>query len=55
MGRPPKPGGHNVLVAGRVPAATAAAVDAYAKKFEITRSDAVRQLIEAGLMAPKRK
>lgn len=51
MGRPPKPGGHDVLVAGRVPTATAAAVDAFAKRSEITRSEAVRQLIEAGLLA----
>jgi hypothetical protein len=51
MGRPPKPGGHDVLVAGRVPTATAAAIDAYAKRSEITRSEAVRRLVELGLKA----
>lgn len=49
MGRPPKPGGHDVLVAGRVPTSVAVALDAYAKKSEITRSEAVRQLVESGL------
>ena len=49
MGRPPKPGGHDVLVAGRVPAAVALALDGYAKKAAITRSEAVRRLIERGL------
>lgn len=53
MGRPPKPGGHDVLVAGRVPISIAAALDAYAKKTAISRSEAVRQLIEAGLKAKR--
>lgn len=53
MGRPPKPGGHDVLVAGRVPISIAASLDAYAKKVAISRSEAVRQLIEAGLKAKR--
>ena len=51
MGRPLKPGGHDVLLAGRVPTALAAAVGTFAKTADITRSEAVRQLIEAGLKA----
>jgi len=39
-------------VAGRVPTAIAAALDAYAEKAGITRSEAVRRLIEAGLKRP---
>ena len=38
-----------MLVAGRVPTATAAALAVYAGKTGITRSEAVRQLIELGL------
>jgi hypothetical protein len=48
-GRLRKPQSNDVAVAGRVPATTAGALDAYAKKFGITRSAAVRRLIEAGL------
>ena len=48
-GLPPTPESNDVAVAGRVPATTAGALDAYAKKFGITRSAAVRRLIEAGL------
>lgn len=47
MGRPPKPGGQDVLVAGRVPPLTAAKLDAIAKKYKITRSEALRRTIEA--------
>jgi hypothetical protein len=50
MGRPRKPGGHDVLVAGRVPTATAAALHAYAKKKGINRSEALRRMIEASLV-----
>jgi uncharacterized protein YgbK (DUF1537 family) len=49
LGRPPNPEGRAVLVAGRVPPATAAAVDAYAKKRASNRSEAVRELIERAL------
>ena len=49
MGRPPKPGGAGVLVAARLPPTLAAAVDLYADRTEIARSEAVRRLIEAGL------
>jgi Ribbon-helix-helix protein, copG family len=48
-GRPLKPGGQDVLVAGRIPPSLAAVLDAYADKAGITRSEAVRRLIEAGL------
>jgi hypothetical protein len=46
-GRPPKPGGRDVLVAGRVPPATATKLDAIAKQYKITRSEALRRTIEA--------
>jgi hypothetical protein len=49
MGRPPKPGGAGVLVAARLPSTLAAAVNLYADRSEITRSQAVRRLIERGL------
>ena len=48
-GRPRKPGGHDVLIAGRIPPALVVVLDAYADKTGITRSEAVRKLIEAGL------
>lgn len=47
IGRPPKPGGRDVLVAGRVPPSTAAKLDAIAKKYGYTRSETLRQVIEA--------
>jgi hypothetical protein len=51
MGRPPKPEGQAVLLAGRVAPATANEVDAYAKRNSINRSEAVRRLVELGLKA----
>lgn len=54
MGRPPKEEGAAILVPARLPPALAAAVDAYANKTAITRSEAVRQLIEAGLKTKAR-
>jgi Ribbon-helix-helix protein, copG family len=48
-GRPPKPGGVDPGIFTRLPASTLAAVDTYAERTNITRSEAVRQLIEAGL------
>lgn len=50
LGRPPKPGGRDVLVAGRVPPETAAALDAFVKAKKITRSEALRRMIEASLV-----
>lgn len=47
MGRPPKPGGRDVLVAGRVPPMTAAKLGAFAKRHKISRSEALRRVIEA--------
>jgi len=51
MGRPPKPGGRDVLVAGRVPPPVVVVLDAFAEKTGVSRSEAVRQLIELGLKA----
>lgn len=55
MGRPKKPGGHDVLVAGRVPPATAEALDAFSKKNGISRSEALRRVIEQGLRPKGRR
>ncbi|WP_300782154.1 ribbon-helix-helix domain-containing protein [Enhydrobacter sp.] len=52
-GRPPKPGGVDPGIFTRLPTDTLAAVDAYAEKAGISRSDAVRQLIEASLKKVK--
>jgi hypothetical protein len=49
LGRPPLAGERGVLLAGRVAPALAEQVNAYAKRKGIIRSEAVRQLIEAGL------
>jgi len=40
-------------VAGRIPAALAVALNTYAQKAGITRSEAVRRVIEAGLKAKR--
>jgi hypothetical protein len=47
MGRPAT--GRDPMLGGRVPAEIIAAVDAYAAKAGINRSDAMRRLLEAGL------
>jgi hypothetical protein len=49
MGRPPKAEGAAIVVPARLPPVIAAAVDEYASSSGITRSEAVRRLIEAGL------
>ncbi|NEU95332.1 ribbon-helix-helix protein, CopG family [Bradyrhizobium sp. UFLA 03-164] len=41
--------GRDPMVSSRIPAATVAAVDAWAAERETTRSDAIRQLVELGL------
>jgi hypothetical protein len=41
--------GHHPTLGGRVPADLIAAVDDYAAKAGINRSDAMRRLLEAGL------
>jgi len=51
-GRPPS-GGRDPIVPTRLPEHQIAAIDAYATKAGITRSEAVRQLIEAGLSLRK--
>lgn len=50
MGRPPKPGGRDVLVAGRVPPETAAKLKAFVKMKGINTSEALRRMIEASLV-----
>jgi hypothetical protein len=54
-GRPPKPGGADPGVFVRLPPAVLAALDKYAAKIGATRSEALRQLIEAGLAKPAKK
>jgi hypothetical protein len=49
MGRPSKPGGAALAVPVRLFPDVLAALDAWAAKAGITRSEAMRQLIEAGL------
>jgi hypothetical protein len=48
-GRPPKLGGADPGIFTRLPPETLRALDAHAAKSDITRSEAVRRLIEAGL------
>ncbi len=55
MGRPRKPGGRDVLIAGRLPVPIAMALDLYADRTGLTRSQAVRRLIESGLRATLRR
>ena len=54
-GRPKKEGGPAKLIALRLPLDTAGAVDAWAEKNEVTRSTAIRRLVELGLKAKGRK
>jgi metal-responsive CopG/Arc/MetJ family transcriptional regulator len=49
MGRPPKPGGAATVVPVRIAPDVLVLLDAYAHRGGFTRSEAVRQLIEAGL------
>jgi hypothetical protein len=48
-GRPPKPGGTDPGIFTRLPPKTLKALDDHAAEKGITRSEAVRRLIEAGL------
>ena len=48
-GRPPKPGGVDPGVFVRLPSETLASLNAYAEEAGISRSEVMRQLIEAGL------
>lgn len=54
MGRPPKEEGAAVVVPARLPPALVTALDAWASAAGITRSEAMRRLIEAGLKAKRR-
>jgi len=49
MGRPLKPGGAATVVPVRIPPDVLVLLDAYAQSGGVTRSEAVRQLIEGGL------
>lgn len=49
MGRPRKPGGAATVVPVRIAPDVLILLDAYAQRAGVTRSEAVRQLIEAGL------
>ena len=49
MGRPPKAGGASAVVPVRISPDVLTRLDAYAERTDVTRSEAVRQLIEAGL------
>jgi hypothetical protein len=55
-GRPPKPGGVDPGVFVRLPAQVLDALDVWADKQDVTRSEAIRRLVELGLKAkaPKR-
>ena len=43
--------GRDPMVSSRIPASVVAEVDAWATKNETTRSDAIRQLVERGLLS----
>jgi len=53
MGRPPKEEGAAVVVPARLPPPLAEALDAFAEKAGVSRSEAVRHLIEVGLRAKR--
>ena len=48
-GRPAKPGGKDPVVPARLPLSLVEAIDTLAAANGVTRSEAMRQLIEAGL------
>lgn len=50
-GRPPKTGGADLSIPARLPPSLVGALDRYAENAGISRSEAIRQLIEAGLLA----
>jgi hypothetical protein len=51
VGRVRKPGGRDPVVGVRLDVATIRKIDRYAKRANIFRSDAIRELLEAGLRA----
>jgi hypothetical protein len=53
-GRPPKPGGVFPTLPVRVPPKTIEAVDTFAERAGISRSEAVRRLVDLGLKAGRR-
>jgi hypothetical protein len=54
LDRPPLPGCYDVLVMGRVPPARALLLDDHSQKVGMTRSEAVRRLMERRLKAKRR-
>lgn len=50
-GRPKRPDGVDPVSAVRLPADVTAKVDAWAERHEISRSEAIRRLVEIGLKA----
>lgn len=52
-GRPKRPDGVDPVSAVRFPADITAKVDAWAVKQEVSRSEAIRRLVEIGLRAKK--
>ncbi|HQS18797.1 hypothetical protein [Reyranella sp.] len=48
-GRPPKPEGRRLSIPIAFPPEMVVAVDAYASAADVTRSEAVRRLVELGL------
>jgi hypothetical protein len=48
-GRPKRPDGVDPVSAVRLPAEITAKVDAWAAKQEVSRSEAIRRLVEVGL------
>jgi hypothetical protein len=54
-GRPPKPGGPDPSVLIKFPPALLEAIDAYAKRAGLNRSEAVRHLVEDALRRAARR
>jgi hypothetical protein len=51
----PFAGGRDPLVAARLPTELTRRIDAWAKLHEVTRSEAMRQLLEQALSSKKRR
>jgi Ribbon-helix-helix protein, copG family len=55
IGRPPRPGGRDPVIAVRLPRELLAQVDEWADGIGANRSDAIRRLLEAGLAKKTRQ
>lgn len=53
-GRPPKAGGADLSIPARLPPRLVEILDAYAAKADISRSEAIRRLVELGLKGKSR-